>query len=609
MHRCYKYREIAELRDQQVRFAPRDKRLEQATRAEELLAELDDHTEYSWTFLTQRLIDYRSEMNTESRFVGEHLRVDLMLLIEDLTESARLTVEECGERVWFTDELVAKLGVTPKTLTRWRMRDLVAIVVWVNGKRRVAFRDRVVTKWQAVHAEHLRRSHDFSRMSTSERETIIVAARRLAFSGGTPTDVASFLARIFGRSRETIRYTLRQFDAAHPHCAVFPNRRRRLLPAAYRELVAERKRGATIDALANRFDVSRTSVYRFLAINKLEEIALLPLRFQGITPSELEPSELNDAPSSHDAIVCGKSRVRHSRVLGGNPEHTAEANAIATFAQANPNAFALGPRRVRGGDEFEVNREQIPHADTVPDFQEVSFHVDSDDTTLLTPDEEVALFRRMNRLKCRAATLREGVDPKNPRPATLTLIQELYDESVAIKKRIAAANVRLVYHTAQRHRSSYTSRDIDTLISDGQLVLLEAIETFNPARGNKFSSYVTWALMRAFARPPGRRPLPISPDANVAVVPDYHRAEFGTESREAAALAAAISVDDLLEQLTPRERTILTQRFGIGVADVPTLTLQELATMLNLSSERVRQLASRSLERLRNIAEDDAEMV
>ena len=50
---------LKQLRDQQIRFAPRDKKLEQANRAENLLAEIDDGRVYPYEYLCFRITDFR----------------------------------------------------------------------------------------------------------------------------------------------------------------------------------------------------------------------------------------------------------------------------------------------------------------------------------------------------------------------------------------------------------------------------------------------------------------------------------------------------------------------------------------------------------------------
>ncbi|MGL4941754.1 MAG: hypothetical protein ACRC46_01015 [Thermoguttaceae bacterium] len=67
------------------------------------------------------------------------------------------------------------------------------------------------------------------------------------------------------------------------------------------------------------------------------------------------PEEKSHAKHGADMLAALREEAqsvtsRHARVLGGHPEKADQADAIASFAQANPTASVLGPRRVRGGD-------------------------------------------------------------------------------------------------------------------------------------------------------------------------------------------------------------------------------------------------------------------
>ncbi len=69
MHQDYRIALIRELRDQQVRYAPRIKRLEQAERAEKLLSELDAKRQYPYEFIysRHRLPAYREHAENDQR--------------------------------------------------------------------------------------------------------------------------------------------------------------------------------------------------------------------------------------------------------------------------------------------------------------------------------------------------------------------------------------------------------------------------------------------------------------------------------------------------------------------------------------------------------------
>ena len=63
---------------------------------------------------------------------------------------------------------------------------------------------------------------------------------------------------------------------------------------------------------------------------------------------------------------------------------------------------------------------------------------------------------------------------------------------------LISCNQRLVY--AQAKQQLGTGENIDDLVSDGNMSLMRAVEKFDYGRGNKFSTYATWAIMKNFAR-------------------------------------------------------------------------------------------------------------
>ena len=61
MHSDYKQSSIRQLRDQQARFAPREKKIEQVARAERLLLEIDPERTYPYEYICYRVTDFRPE--------------------------------------------------------------------------------------------------------------------------------------------------------------------------------------------------------------------------------------------------------------------------------------------------------------------------------------------------------------------------------------------------------------------------------------------------------------------------------------------------------------------------------------------------------------------
>ena len=103
-----------------------------------------------------------------------------------------------------------------------------------------------------------------------ERAAIIDRARRLAQAGGSPAEVVRRIARKTGRSPETIRYTLKQFDQEHADLAIFPDSHGPIRLETKRKIYYQYHRGESADSLAKRFGRTRASIYRIIAEMRAE---------------------------------------------------------------------------------------------------------------------------------------------------------------------------------------------------------------------------------------------------------------------------------------------------------------------------------------------------
>jgi RNA polymerase primary sigma factor len=551
MHTDYLNPAMRQLRDQLVRFAPKEKKLEQVEQAERLLGELKPDRDYSYEYLCYRITKYRPQSYPDLRLSGAEAKHDLRLFVEDLSDSADVPVEEAGEKVLTVEELSKQLKVSTKTISRWRNQGLVSRRFVFDGRKRVGFLASSVERFVQNNQERVRRGSQFSQLTDEERRRLIERARRLAQAGACPSEVTRRLSRASGRSVETIRYTLRQFDQEHPDMAIFPDHSGPLREETKRKIYQQFRRGESAETLARRFCRTKASIYRIVAEMRARRIMELPLDY--IPNEEFEKV---------------RTEKQMEEILGPAPPG---------------DPLPKKPRLPSGLPPYLASLYEVP---------------------LLTREQEVHLFRKMNFLKYRASKLREQLDPQRPKAALMDQIEKLYDESVAVKNEIISANLRLVVSIAKRHVGP--GENFFELVSDGNISLIRAVEKFDYARGNKFSTYASWAIMKNFAR----------------TIPDElrHRDRFRTShsemfgatedvrtdqyEQESAQLERESQIGRILERLDEREQKIIIRRFGLQPGQEP-LTLKEVGAEMGVTKERVRQIEARALSKLRRAAEEE----
>ncbi|MFY7877868.1 MAG: sigma-70 family RNA polymerase sigma factor, partial [Pirellula sp.] len=355
-------------------------------------------------------------------------------------------------------------------------------------------------------------------------------------------EVARTVGSEVNRSTETIRYTIKNFDRQYPKMAVFPDQRELLSQEDRRAMYQQHHRGVSTVILAKRYGRTRTSIVRLLNEERAARVMELVLDY--IPNAEFEDESLTD------------------EILGEMP------------------VPSEAPRKVRAPSGLPTYLASLY------------------DVPLLNREQEYHLFRKMNFLKHTASKLRSELDVKAPLIALMDRIENLYEQSVAVKNKIVQSNLRLVVSIAKKHVDP--SDDFFGLISDGNMSLIRACEKFDYSRGNKFSTYASWAIMKNFAR----------------TIPDEfrHRDRFRTSSEEiftahqdqrADNFTAEIDqasrtaqIQKILHTLDQREQQIIVRRFGLDHRFEP-LTLKEVGEELGVTKERIRQLETRALDKLR----------
>ena len=273
---------------------------------------------------------------------------------------------------------------------------------------------------------------------------------------------------------------------------------------------------------------------------------------------------------------------------------------------------------------------------------------------LLTAIEEVDLSKKVEAGLFAAEKL---ASDKKVSPALRRDLEVIIREGAAAKDKLVEANLRLVVSIAKR----YVGRGMLFLdvIQEGNLGLIRAVEKFDYTKGYKFSTYATWwirqAITRAIAdqartiRIPvhmvetinkvvriqrqllqglGREPTmeeigkevdlppekveevlkiaqdPVSLETPIGEEGDSHLGDFIEDSDAVVPVDAASFImmqeqlESVLHSLTDREKKVVQLRFGL--TDGHPRTLEEVGREFGVTRERIRQIESKTLSKLRH---------
>ena len=205
---------------------------------------------------------------------------------------------------------------------------------------------------------------------------------------------------------------------------------------------------------------------------------------------------------------------------------------------------------------------ETPGLDRTPVSQEPDTDF-SRGTQLPSREQEAHQFRKMNYLKCLARRICDRIDPDSPDRRVLDEIERLQIEALKVKNQIVETHMRLVISVARRR--TMAGYELSDRISDGTVALLRAVDSFDFARGNRFSTYATWAIFNELTQHDRRewcrrkRFVPLSYGSlatSDGESEQYEQNEARDERNK--------TVERLLRRLDRRERWVMVNRHGIG---------------------------------------------
>ncbi|WP_329368612.1 RNA polymerase sigma factor [Streptomyces sp. NBC_01483] len=377
-------------------------------------------------------------------------------------------------------------------------------------------------------------------------------------------------------------------------------------------------------------------------------LEVAPVQTQTLTQTENLTDTDTDAEPDVVAAVPPQSRVAHHPETepDGPSADAVEAEAepveVETEAEVpEPVELPRGRGTDTGGPSSDLFRQYLREIGRIP---------------LLTAAEEVELARRVEAGLFAEEKLR--LTPDLDSQLALDLDKLVVMGRMA-KRRLIEANLRLVVSVAKR----YVGRGLTMLdlVQEGNLGLIRAVEKFDYARGYKFSTYATWWIRQAMSRAladqartirvpvhvvelinrvvrvqrrmlqergyeptpdevaahldlPGERvsevlrlaqePVslhaPVGEEDDVALGDLIEDGDAASPVESAAFLLLREHLEAVLSTLGERERKVVQLRYGL--ADGRPRTLEEIGRIFGVTRERIRQIESKTLNKLRDHA-------
>ncbi len=345
----------------------------------------------------------------------------------------------------------------------------------------------------------------------------------------------------------------------------------------------------------------------------------------------VQPEYMPLSPAA-DTIAATGVKIRKART--GNPQY-------GRTAKVRKPTAANGPK----------SRREEPYDDLIRLYLD-----DISKYPLLTKDDEVRL----------AQTREAGLEAKarlesdeNLKPSEMQQLSQQMKAGIEANRQFVNCNLRLVVSIAKKYTG--TGLPLLDIIQEGNLGLMHAVEKFDWRKGFKFSTYATWWIKQAIGRGTadtkriirmpihtserldtlyktqtrleaklGRTPsraelaqalnitlaqltkmllyaqattslsLPIDDTGDTELGDMYQDHTMPDPFEQASKALIPAEIEKILAQLNNRERTIIVLRFGLDGGGER--TLEETAAHFGLTRERIRQIESKAMTKLKHLS-------
>lgn len=314
-----------------------------------------------------------------------------------------------------------------------------------------------------------------------------------------------------------------------------------------------------------------------------ETSKLLAMHYRGIPLKDIA------ATFGRDTEVIGqllqKARIEHALTINLAYIDSAE------FHQRDAAELALGPH------SFQPRNRAPRIPPDLPPYLKDLYQM-----PLLTRADEAYFFRRYNYQKMNALNIQSQIDPQIPSMALVSKLEPLIVDIERIRNLLVECNLRLAVNIAKK----WARPDVDffEVVHVANDAIFKSVEYFDYMRGNKFSTYATWAIRQTLSREMSKnftRASRFETGADEFLERYLDRDREGDLSEPRYEELRAM-IKRALKKLEPREATIIRMRFGI---DCEAGGLKEVGEALSITKERVRQIEVRAKRALfAHIAQD-----